>query len=197
MGTNACGSGTVSANYAVTVNPLPAAAGTITGTATVCQGQAGVVYSVPAIANATGYTWTLPAGASITAGSNTNSITVSYSASASSGNITVLGTNACGNGTVSANYAVTVNPLPAAAGTITGTATVCQGQAGVVYTVPAIANATGYTWTIPAGASITAGSNTNSITVSYSASCCLRQYNSTGYQCMWKWNSICKLCSNC
>ena len=91
----------VSANYAVTVNPLPAAAGTITGTATVCQGQAGVVYSVPAIASATGYTWTLPTGASITAGSNTNSITVTYSASAVSGNITVLGTNSCGSGTVS------------------------------------------------------------------------------------------------
>ena len=36
---------------------------TISGTTTVCQGQAGVIYSVPAIANATGYNWTLPAGA--------------------------------------------------------------------------------------------------------------------------------------
>ncbi len=170
LGSSSCGNGTISANYAVTVNPLPKAAGTITGTATVCQSTTGNVYSVPAITGATGYAWTLPTGATITSGSNTNSITVSFSASAVSGNISVHGTNACGNGTASANYAVTVNSIPAAAGTITGTSTVCQGATGVVYTVPAINGATGYTWNLPVGATITAGSNTNSITVSYSAS---------------------------
>ncbi|MEN2402065.1 DUF642 domain-containing protein, partial [Flavobacterium sp. MC2016-06] len=154
----------------LTVNPLPAAAGAITGTGTVCQGQSGVTYSVTAITNATGYTWTLPTGASITSGSNTNSITVSYSASAASGTVTVQGTNTCGNGTVSSGFSITVNPLPAAAGAITGSGTVCQGQTGVTYSVPAIANATGYTWTLPTGASITSGTNTRSITVSYSAS---------------------------
>lgn len=94
------------------VNFLPAAAGLITGTATVCQGQTVVTYSVPAIANATSYIWTLPAGATITAGANSNSITVNFSAGAASGNITVQGSNACGTGPVSAAYAVTVNPLP-------------------------------------------------------------------------------------
>jgi hypothetical protein len=154
----------------ITINPLPAAAGTISGTATVCQGQNGVAYSVPAITNATGYTWSLPTGASIASGNNTNSITVNYSTSATSGNITVRGTNACGNGAISPNYAVTVNPLPVAAGTISGTATVCQGQNGVTYSVPAITNATGYTWSLPTGATIASGSNTNSITVNFSAS---------------------------
>ncbi len=160
---------TTSAQRWVVINPLPVAAGTITGTATVCQGQTGVTYTVPAITNATGYTWALPTGATITSGANTNTITVSFNTSAVSGNITVYGTNSCGNGTVSVNYALTVNPLPVAAGTITGTATVCQGQTGVIYTVPAIANATGYTWTLPAGATITAGANTNNITVSFDA----------------------------
>jgi hypothetical protein len=96
----------------VTVNPLPDAAGTITGIPAVCQGQAGVNYSVPAIANATDYIWTLPDGATISAGANTNSITVNFSASAISGDIKVQGSNGCGTGTVSANYSVTVNPLP-------------------------------------------------------------------------------------
>jgi len=96
----------------IVTNPLVVAAGTITGTAIVCQGQAGVVYSVPMITNATGYNWTLPAGATISAGLNTNSITVNFSSIASSGNITVYGSNSCGNGIVSPNYAVTVNPLP-------------------------------------------------------------------------------------
>ena len=106
--------GPMSPALTLIVNPLSAAAGTITGTATVCQGQNSVTYSVPAIANATDYIWTLPSGASIIEGSNTNSITVNYSTAATSGNITVQGTNACGSGTVSANFAVTVKPLPSA-----------------------------------------------------------------------------------
>ena len=166
-GSNSCGNGTISSNYAVTVNPLPAAAGSISGTATVCQGQTSVTYSVLTITNATGYTWSLPTGAAITAGTNTKSITVSYSTTATSGNVSVYGTNSCGNGVISNNYAVTVNPLPVAAGNITGTSTVCQGQTGVIYSVPLITNATGYTWALPSGGIITSGSNTNTITVSY------------------------------
>ena len=154
--------------YAVTVDPLPGAAGTITGTATVCGGAMGVPYSVAPITGATAYVWTLPAGATIASGSGTNSITVDFAASASSGNITVAGNNLCGNGQPSPPFAVTVTPLPAAAGTITGMAAVCQGVSGVVYTVDPIANATGYVWTVPAGATIVAGNNTNSITVDFS-----------------------------
>ena len=149
----------------------PSGAGSITSSATtVCQNQTGVTYTVPAITNATGYTWTLPAGANIVAGANTNSITVDFSAAAVSGNVTVSGTNACGNGAASAAVVMTVNPLPASAGNITSSATtVCQNQTEVTYTVPAIVNATGYTWTLPVGANIVAGANTNSITVDFSA----------------------------
>lgn len=147
----------------------PAAAGTITGTPAVCLGQTGVVYSVPAITKASGYTWTLPTGASITSGANTNSITVSYSLTAVSGNITVTGTNPCGNGTTSANYAVAVNSPVAAAGAITGTIEVCKPTTGVVYSIAAVANATSYSWSVPTGATITAGATTNSITVSFAS----------------------------
>ena len=94
------------------VTLFPEDAGTISGTASVCQEQTGVSYSVATINRATDYIWTLPAGASIVSGSNTNSITVDFSAVAVSGNITVQGSNAAGTGAVSPNYAVTVNPLP-------------------------------------------------------------------------------------
>jgi hypothetical protein len=141
-------------------------AGTISGTTAVCQGQQSVAYSVPTISGATGYSWTLPTGATIATGSNTNSITVNYSNTAISGNIIVYGTNGCGNGTASPNFAVTVNTLPGATGTITGLTTVCQGQNAVTYTVPAAANATSYIWTLPTGGSGT--STTNSISVNYS-----------------------------
>ncbi|NTW32174.1 MAG: DUF1566 domain-containing protein [Bacteroidetes bacterium] len=104
----------------------PSAAGNISGTATVCQGTNNVVYSVAPIANATGYTWSLPTGASIATGANTNSVTVNYAANATSGNITVYGTsNGCGNGTVSQNYAITVNANPTA--TASNNSPVCEG----------------------------------------------------------------------
>lgn len=109
--TNACGTSSAR-TVAITVLPLPDAAGTITGDTPICQGTNGVAFSVGAITNATGYTWSLPAGASIASGANTNSITVDFSASAVSGNITVMGTNACGNGVVSPNFAVVVNNPP-------------------------------------------------------------------------------------
>ena len=161
-GHNACGDGTLS-TLALTVNPLPLAAGIITGLTTVCQGQSSVTYSVPTITNAASYVWTVPTGATGT--STTNSITVSYGINAISGNVTVRGHNACGDGTASA-LAVTVNPLPQTAGTITGLTSVCRGQSLVTYTVPIITNATSYVWTLPSGS--TGTSITNSISVSYS-----------------------------
>lgn len=87
----------------------PATAGTITGTATVCQGQNAVTYTVPTIANATSYIWTLPSGATGT--STTNSITVNYGTTATSGSIAVKGNNTCGNGATS-TLAISVNVKP-------------------------------------------------------------------------------------
>jgi len=169
LGTNSCGSGTISANFSIDVSSLPSPAGLITGTSTVCQGQSAVSYSVPTITNATGYTWAYSGtGATITG--TTENISISFSSTATSGNLTVFGSNSCGNGSVSANYSITLNPLPSSAGTITGPSTVCQEQTGVVYSVPSITNATGYTWTLPAGVIIVSGSSTNTIIVDFTDS---------------------------
>jgi len=166
QGTNDCGTGVSSTPYLVTVNNLPGAAGIITGTSTVCQGQTGATYFIVAIPNATGYYWTVPSGATIVSGTNTNTITVDYSATAISGNVTVQGTNNCGTGSVS-TLAVTVNPLPSPAGAISGLATVCEGQKGVIFSVLPIANAKDYHWTLPTGATIDNGENTYAITVNF------------------------------
>jgi hypothetical protein len=152
--------------YTVFVNSPPAAAGPITGTASVCAGTNGVTYTTTPVVGATSYYWSVPTGATIASGAGTTSITVNFGTAAVSGTVTVAATNQCGNGPLS-TFAVTVNPLPAAAGTITGPASVCAGSTGKVYTVPAIASATSYVWTLPAGATITAGANTNTITVSF------------------------------
>lgn len=61
-------------------------------------------------------------------------------------------------------------PLPGNAGSISGPldGMVCEGQTGVIYSVTPIADATGYIWELPSGASITSGNNTTEITVSFS-----------------------------
>jgi hypothetical protein len=58
--------------------------------------------------------------------------------------------------------------MPAVAGTISGEADVCEGSTDVIYSVAPIADATDYNWTVPTGASIISGANTNIITVDFS-----------------------------
>ncbi len=152
----------------VTINPLPGAAGSITGTANVCAGATGVAYSVYPIPNTTTYVWALPPNVTIASGAGTNSITVNFAANASSGDVFVWGNNICGDGQDSPPFSVTVTQLPAAAGNITGPDSVCQGSSGKVYKFPPIYGATGYIWTLPTGATAGSGSNSDSITVDYS-----------------------------
>lgn len=52
-------------------------------------------------------------------------------------------------------------------GTITGSTSVCQGQQGVPYSVNPMTNVTGYNWTVPTGAVIANGNNTNSVSVNF------------------------------
>jgi hypothetical protein len=152
----------------VTVNPVPDPAGTITGTSNICAGTNGVAYSVTSILNANTYTWAIPAGATIVSGSGTNSITVDYATNAVSGVILVWGNNLCGSGGNSPAFNVLVSQQPGSAGTITGPSMVCQGTTASVYFVGQIMNVTGYAWTVPTGATIISGTNTNSITVDFS-----------------------------
>jgi hypothetical protein len=56
---------------------------------------------------------------------------------------------------------------PATPGAITGTVSVCASQTGVIYSIAAVPGASSYTWTVPAGATITAGQGTTSITVTF------------------------------
>ncbi|SEA14795.1 PA14 domain-containing protein [Flavobacterium gillisiae] len=103
----------------VTISPLPVAAGTISGTATVCQGQSSVSYSVPVITNATSYSWAY-SGAGATISGTTNNPTITFATNATSGNLTVYGVNACGSGTISPNYPIAVTATTApTVGTIT------------------------------------------------------------------------------
>jgi hypothetical protein len=160
---NTCGNSAASL-LAVTVNPLPAIPGTISGPSSVCEGATST-YSVPAVTGVTN-TWIVPAGASITSGQGTPTITVLWGAF--SGSISVTASNTCGSS--APNFLnVTVETIPGAAQTITGPDTVCQGQGGYLFSIPVISNATSYTWILPQGASISQGQGTNSVLIDFSS----------------------------
>lgn len=152
--------------FTVAVDGLPGPAGTITGTSNVCYNSMNVPYSVAPISNTVTYVWSLPTGATISSGAGTNSITVDFTNS-SEGNITVYGNSLCGNGTVSPSFPVTITQQPGPAGIISGSSSVCEGQKGVAYSITPVPGATGYSWTLPSGATIATGDNTPNITVDF------------------------------
>lgn len=59
-------------------------------------------------------------------------------------------------------------PTPVLPGSISGLTSVCKNTDGVVYSIVELPSATGYTWTVPTGATIVSGATTNSITVNFS-----------------------------
>ena len=146
---------------------LPDTAGFISGPNTVCQGQTNVTYSIPVIANATSYAWTLPAGFFGT--SSGNSITLSVSNNAVSGSISVNGINANGNG-VASSLPIIVNPLPAAAGVITGYQNVCEGSLNQLYYIQTVQNAVNYQWYYQGNGVMINGNDTSAIVNFNSAS---------------------------
>jgi hypothetical protein len=145
QGHDTCGNGNISPNFFINVNPLPSAAENISGSSIVCQEQINISYFIPEIANATSYIWHYSGlGADIIG--NGNSIIINFLNSATSGNLNVQGNNSCGNGNISQNFFISVNPLPSAAENISGSSIVCQGQMGIVYAISNIPNAISYTW---------------------------------------------------
>lgn len=163
MGQNSCGYGDPSI-LEITVNSLPGAAGTISGEGHICQGEEGVLYSVPEILNAESYLWSIPSGATGTSAGN--QINIDFGTDAVSGVISVAGVNECGTGN-SSHLGIIVSPLPGDAGEIFGDINVCEEQEGVMYSVSEIEHAEFYVWTIPYGASGT--SNDNNITLDFSS----------------------------
>jgi len=156
---NACGNGPASSMVITVILSSPAMPGLISGLVAPCVGST-QTYTV---ANAAGllYTWTVPSGWSITSGQGTNTIQVTVGNTA--GNVSVVAGNACG-GSSPRNLAVTPQlSAPAQPSAIAGNSPVCQGSTQV-YSVTSIAFVT-YTWSVPAGWTISSGQGTASVTV--------------------------------
>ncbi len=141
----------------------PASPSLVSGPITLCT-LTSATYSVPYDPMANTYSWTVPTGVTgmtITSGQGSNNLNVNISAGTVSGNVTVTATNACGTSGATMLAVTKKPPMP---GAITGPTDVC-GLGSATYSIAAVSGATSYTWTVPAGITITGGAGTTSINV--------------------------------
>ncbi|MBL7110836.1 MAG: T9SS type A sorting domain-containing protein [Bacteroidales bacterium] len=160
---NECGNSPPS-TIDVTVSMILPAPGAILGPDLGCTGIESM-FRITEIPGAESYQWSVPADAQIKAGQGTNEVTVIWGTA--SGEIAVIAQNGCGNSPPS-QRTLTATSLPGPAGDITGNDTVCVNHTGYVYSVAEISDATTYIWTLPEGASISAGQGTNEVTIDFS-----------------------------
>ena len=118
----------------------------------VCKGAAGVAYTIPKVADATGYTWSYTPAAGVTVNRiSDTSVTLDFSASAASGTLSVTADNSVGS-SAPRSVNVTVNSLPVIQ--TSATAAVCKGS-----TVTLNATPSGGSWSSGATGVATIGSS--------------------------------------
>ena len=167
-----------SAQRTFSISKNPSAPAAISGQATNLCGGGQFTYSVAAVAGAVSYTWSVPAGCTIVTNSG-NSIVMNVPVTFSTGTLTVTAANACGG---TSTRSASLTRLPATPASITGAASVCPSQVGVTFTTPTVTGVT-QLWTVPTGATITAGQSTTSMTCNWGAvagNVTLRSVNACG-----------------
>jgi hypothetical protein len=151
-----------SAVRSLTVSKNPTTTAVITGQSSNLCGGGQFTYTIAAVNGAVSYNWTAPAGCTI-ASSNLNTATINVPSTFTTGTLSVACVNSCA-GSITRTLALT--RLPATPANITGPASVCPSQVGVNFTTPAVTGVTN-TWTVPTGATITAGQGTTSMTCTW------------------------------
>ncbi len=157
---NECGNSNPSI-LSVTLSQLPVITGDIEGPESACEHEQ-LGFSVEGSPGTVNYLWTVPADAEIIDGQGTDSINVIWGSV--SGNVMVTPDNQCGTGE-SVSKAVLFKNVPVQPGVITGNDTVCLDHSGYIFSVLLIPETISYEWTLPEGAVITDGEETNSIMV--------------------------------
>jgi gliding motility-associated-like protein len=159
---NNCGAGPEMLRAVVpSLSPL-ATPQDLTGPVTVCAGDR-VRYSTPEIMGATAYTWQVPDTWTILSGQGTPALEVLTSATG--GTVGVQTTNSCGISGLRTVAVTAGTGKPEAPAGITGGQEICAGTSGLAYHIDAVAGATTYAWTVPAGWTITGGQGTPDIIV--------------------------------
>ncbi|HRH65615.1 MAG TPA: M4 family metallopeptidase [Bacteroidia bacterium] len=177
---NACGTSSNSCK-AITFLLKPGTPGAISGNLIgACAGST-QTYTIAAVNYASSYNWTVPSGATIVNGQGTRTIQFTLPAVFTSGNLIVNASNSCGT---SSNRTATIRSVPATPGGITGQANNLCNLSAVSYSVATVSGATSYTWTVPAGATVTTGQGSNAVVVRYgnpvTGSVCVTANNACG-----------------
>jgi hypothetical protein len=169
---NGCSSASGTTN--VTVHAAPNA---IAGSnSPVCPGNS-VDLTASTISGAT-YLWSGPNGFS--SGAQNPSVVNANSSHQGSYSVTATA-NGC-TGALSSTLVVVADPAPSTPGSVSGITIGVAGQS-VVYSIAPVTYATSYTWSVPAGSTITSGQGTTSMTVTLgnnSGSVCVTASNSCG-----------------
>ena len=132
------------------------------------------IFNIDNVQDAVSWTYTAPAGCVITSPNGTpgsgnpftttrSTATICFPAGFVSGTVTVYSTNPCGK---SGLLSYPIRAIPLAPGPISGPTSGLSNTTGKIYTIADVTGAATYTWTVPAGATITNNIG-KSITVSF------------------------------
>lgn len=145
---------------------VSAVAGQIAG---LCGGRT-YTYTITDTALASSYTVAAPAGATVNF-TSALVFTVTYpsafviNSSTSVSNKSLVITSVNGMGSSATSKTLTLSTAMAAIGTVSGGTT--YSSCNQTFSIPATVGASSYTWTVPTGATIVSGQNTNSVVVNY------------------------------
>jgi hypothetical protein len=149
------------------VVPITAPIGQISGAPFVaCTGVDGQVYSIPAVANASTYTWVVTGGIQIASGQGTTQITVNLPVGFTTGTIRVRASNSVSQTT---ERVLSIRSTPAGVpGAISGTTTgICAGSSRA-YSINPVGNTDSYEWLLQGSAvSISNGQGSTEVTLSF------------------------------
>ncbi|WNM20364.1 HYR domain-containing protein [Flavobacterium capsici] len=125
--------------------------------ANICSGTATPI-SIVNPGTFTNWSWSPSTGLNTTTGTNvvsTLTTPITY---------TATGSGPCGSVELTISVNPVVSPTVGNAGPMSGPSSILLGQNNINFSISPVANATNYTWTLPPGAVVTNGANTNSIT---------------------------------
>lgn len=150
----------------VTVQELPANAGIISGSPTICGGNT-ATYSIAPVAGATEYNWlvAIPGASIVESPPYGTSITVAFDAYASSGTLSAVAKNSCGVGQA-AIRSIGVSSVPSPSQEIWGPRAVCASSSvNVTYFIAGVNGALDYIWGVSGGTIV--GQQDNEIEVKW------------------------------
>lgn len=156
----------------INIQALPVVEAGVSGTTCYIAGQSIEAFSITGTTVANGGTqnWTTSGSGTFTLGNPVLYNSFSNNCTSEVLTLTVNGVGACSTSTNSDSVTLTVNCSIPNLGPVTSSAgnSICQSSSSTItYTVPVNSSVVSYNWSVPSGATIVSGQNTNTITVRY------------------------------